>query len=278
MLNERKFYLNKEVFGAENITMVHVRLLVILTSYKGITLDKLTREQKLWVVRNASKYSTLPQINQDLINSGLLCDNGKGTSVKGNYITFDSLEEIKSIKNLRQLFILSINKWHKNSQVFITKEVFGKLFGTQLKRANENWNNTNSQLGTEYAWKEVNNSIIITVAKKEVVDTTVNPMLEMVNSIVDEVPFVEEKVEEEVKEVVEVVEVKSEFDKEQDRINAMKAFGLPTNDIKCKLNELVVVDGIEYEPYNKFDMIETERSFALRVANGATDNKRYLPI
>lgn len=154
-------YLSKEVFDYD-LKMTEVRLLMLLSSYK-IGIEELTYENKLSVFRSRKALSNkkLEEMVERLNGYNLL-QEGKGISLKDNFIIFkNGLEDLKDIKNLRQLFLYSIPKYFYGKKVIISKDRLYNLFGTISKRRNQYWKETNKQLGTNYEYEIEQNRVII---------------------------------------------------------------------------------------------------------------------
>ena len=186
-----KVMINKNVFGIKDLNTRELRLYLLICSQQYLK-DDMSTEEKEYVVGGNRKYSKeIPTYIQTLKNNNLIeydfeVNGWVSILDKKNFVVF---EELPNVKNLRQLFILSLNKWHvtynrgKEEVVvvknpIVSKKIFDNVFGTQLKRVNENWNRTCEQCNVEYTWKEQANTTILinlglTVVEEEVIEEVV---------------------------------------------------------------------------------------------------------
>ena len=181
-----KVMINKNVFGIKDLNARELRLYLLICSRQYLTMD-LTKEDKKFVLgssRNNAK--DIPTYFDNLVEYDLITydiDTDGYVSVlsrdkfgkASNFIAFD---EVPNVKSLRQLFILSLNKWYvrynkTTGQVqfinnpIISKEVFETLFGTDLKEINRYWKRTCEQCNVNYTWsKSQNTTILVKVVEK----------------------------------------------------------------------------------------------------------------
>lgn len=162
-------FLSKEAFK-HDLTIAEIRLLVVLTSTYKKKLDDLNYDQKLWIAGSKSVYSKLKSYEDNLIKLCLINSDGTGLKLERDYIIYKDADIIVKCKNMRQLFLSSLNLWHKKGKVIISEDMFYNLFGKTTSRINENWKRTCDQLGVSCTWTEKNNNIYIEKtesAKKE---------------------------------------------------------------------------------------------------------------
>ena len=171
-------YLNKEVFDYD-LTMVEVRLLMVLSSNKGLSINDLSKAEKLEIVSNSRNYKLIPTMIEKLIELNLLDEEGKGKEIGKEFVIVNGLEEVKDIKNLRQLFLFSLPRWYKNrKQTIITVDRFENLFGNNKRDINRYWKNTNEQLNKNYTYKIEKNKVVIynVTNVEEIVEVVVEKM------------------------------------------------------------------------------------------------------
>ena len=170
-------YLNKEVFDYD-LTMAEVRLLMVLSSNKGLSVKDLSKAEKLEIVSNSRNYKLIPTMIEKLVELNLLDENGVGKEIGKEFVIINGLEEVKNIKNLRQLFLFSVHRWYKNrKQTIITISRFENLFGDNKRDINKYWKRTNEQLDKDYAYKIEKNKVVIynnvATVEEEVVEEVV---------------------------------------------------------------------------------------------------------
>ena len=173
-MENKVLYLNKEVFDYD-LTMAEVRLLMVLSSNKGVSVKDLSKAEKLEIVGSARNYKLIPTMVEKLVELNLLDEEGKGKEIGKEFVIINGLEEIKDIKNLRQLFLFSVSRWYKNKkQTIITVGRFENLFGDNKRDINKYWKRTNEQLNKNYTYKiEKNRVVIYNVSTVEVVEEVV---------------------------------------------------------------------------------------------------------
>lgn len=176
-----KIYLSKEVFNNPELTIVEVRLLALLSSVGGLTLDEMDSNTKLWLCSGSkNNYSKLRTMNENLKSLGLINKDGTGKTLgsEGNYISFNNTNEIDSCKNIRQLFVkCCLDKWDtRHSNAIISKEMFHGLFGETTKRITENWNRAIEQTGLKIGWHTAKGSV--SFRSKDTVDDRTKKVME----------------------------------------------------------------------------------------------------
>ena len=160
-MENKVLYLNKEVFDYD-LTMVEVRLLMVLSSNKGLSVKDLSKAEKLEIVGSARNYKLIPTMIEKLVELNLLDEEGKGKEIGKEFVIINGLNEVKDIKNLRQLFLFSLPRWYKNKkQTIITIDRFENLFGNNKRDINRYWKNTNEQLNKNYTYKVEKNKVVI---------------------------------------------------------------------------------------------------------------------
>lgn len=153
-LGINKFYLSKEVFNFD-LTVPELRLLIILSSAK-VTLDDLDSNIKDYISGN--KYEKIDTVVEKLAYLGLISHDGYGLELNTNFLIF---KELPSFKSIRQLFMLSLDKWYLKGGVIISKSVFYKLFTDIPKKINLYWKRTCEQLNLDYSYEISKGKVII---------------------------------------------------------------------------------------------------------------------
>lgn len=162
-------FLSKDAFKYD-LSIVEIRLLLVLTSTYKKNLSNLSHGNKMWVSGSYREYSKLNDYEAHLIELGLLNEDGTGIKLEKDYLIYKDIDIISKCKNIRQLFLSSLNLWHKKGKVIVSQEFFQNLFGNDKKTINKNWKRTCDQLGVSCTWTEKNNNIYIEKtesAKKE---------------------------------------------------------------------------------------------------------------
>lgn len=198
------YYLSKEVFK-HDLSIAEVRLLVVLSSVKNITLSDLNHEQKMWISGSYREYSKLSGYEKHLIELNLIDKDGTGLELEKDFIIYRNTDILDNCKNIRQLFLSSLQLWYKGNDVIISEELFKTLFGSAI---NKNWKRTCEQLNIVCSWEKKNNNIYI----KQ--DKTMSKVKEM---------FVETQ-EKEVKTEERVEEKREEINTEEERIELKNTF------------------------------------------------------
>lgn len=164
-MENKKYYLNKDVFKYQELTMREVRLLVLLTSSK-ITVKDLSYKDKLWIVKNKTCIKEIDNYVSTLIKLRLLNSDGTGLVLKNktNSIILDNLDVLSESKTLRQLFYNIMYMWTNNKfdKIYLSIEQFQQLFGTTIRVINQNIHRLSKDSPWDMSWELKNNKIIIT--------------------------------------------------------------------------------------------------------------------
>lgn len=152
-----KYRLSKEVFKHPNLSISSVRLLIVLSTKKGLTVEGMNRNTKLWIIGSKNEYSTIQSLSDELVELGLINANGAGLDLKKDFIKFNDISEIESCRNLRQIFTQSLKYWTTKNEIKIDIDIFKGLFGETTRLINRNLKSARC----EYPWIEKHNKIVL---------------------------------------------------------------------------------------------------------------------
>lgn len=165
-LDKERYYLPKDVFNYPNLSIMDIRLLIVLTSKNDYTIKDIDFQTKQWIACRPAQIKLIKQSEQTLKDIGLINSDGTGINLvenKKNYIVFKDIAEIEKCKSIRQLFLMSLDKWYNKGTVILNKDMFYNLFGSSTKSIiNKNWKASNRLLNVPYQWKKMKNTIHIT--------------------------------------------------------------------------------------------------------------------
>lgn len=196
-LKEEVYFLPKDMIEYPELTILEVRLLLVLSTKNGLTVDSMDCNTKMWVV-NSNNYTVkkLKELEESLINKMLINADGTGLELKANGLLFfiiHDIEKIESCKNFRQVIFNVFNSWFA-SNIILSVSTFKGIFGDIPKIINKNLKRTAEQTGYNYTWVEKHNKIYI------------HPVNKIDNGLNEEKIKVKVKKSKEVKKEVEVVE------------------------------------------------------------------------
>lgn len=164
-LDKERYYISKEVFNYPNLSIMDIRLLIVLTSKNDYTIKDIDFQTKQWIACRPAQIKLIKQSEQTLKDIGLINSDGTGINLvenKKNYIVFKDIAEIEKCKSIRQLFLMSLDKWYNKGTVILNKDMFYNLFGSSTKSIiNKNWKIANRLLNIEYQWENKKNAIYI---------------------------------------------------------------------------------------------------------------------
>lgn len=182
-LENNNYFLSKEVFEHPDLSIAEVRLLLVISTKKDLTLNKMDKNTKLWICKSCKYYSSLSKMEANLISKGLIKVDGTGKQLlaEGNFLLITDLSIIDNSKSVRQLFINSIDIWHtKREKVIVKVETFKGLFGDTVKLINHN---IKAICKGDYniSWNNIRNSIHITKEEKSAKEIFPASILSMSN-------------------------------------------------------------------------------------------------
>lgn len=179
MLNKRKekpteFYVEKKWFEIQEVLEFNVTELRLLLLYSGYMVESLTNEQKTWLTNRNKNIDSIDNAKEKLISLGLIekyksedseCSEEYYKKVSlGRFNTIPE-EDIKKVKNIRQLFILCAY-YNPKMNWIVSEKLIKNVFGT---RVSQYWNRTCSQLGVsvERVQSPSNGGVMLVVNKKQ---------------------------------------------------------------------------------------------------------------
>lgn len=148
-----------------NLNINEIRLCVLLTSKKELSLSTLNFDEKLYVV--GGKHSNLKYINEygeKLKRIGLITEDGYGVSLRKNNIPSYNLNPIDfyNSKSIKEVFGLCARVWKgKKTTSFaqITEEELENLFTKKyLKRNLKNLNKGLEKFGFQLEYEKTRNN------------------------------------------------------------------------------------------------------------------------
>lgn len=214
LLEVDKFYLSKEVFNLD-LTVPELRLLIILSSSK-VVLNELDSSVKHFI--DPKNYNKINDYVDKLIGLGLVGEDGLGKTLDKDFIIFDIFPNFKSV---RQLFMMSLSRWHKNSLIIISTEVFYNLFTNTPKRINQYWKQSNKQANVDYSYTISKNIVKITNNNKNQESEDIKTYKNILKAVKEDKP--KPKVEiVEVDKPIDTVEDDFDFDKFEEMLNSQK--------------------------------------------------------
>jgi len=150
---EVKLYLSKDVFNHKDLKATDIRLLIVLSSIKGTTVEQLRKYGNIlvpWITRqsmNNSKMSLYKSLTK-LQEKGLVDKEGYGLDLKKNYILFTEkqYELLNNFKTIRQLFMISARIWNRNQTNQIVNVKYLDIYLPSNRRT-EYFNSTIKALG-----------------------------------------------------------------------------------------------------------------------------------
>lgn len=166
-MTEKYFYISKEIFYHNQLSITEARLLIMISSQQYLSLDTMSFEMRKWIAGNNNKMKLLPKSESILKELKLIHENGTGLTLNSNYIRFNSLKEIEKCKTMRQLFVLCLSKWDKRGKIIVPSEMFYNLLGSkETYIINKNLKYVCNSLDIYYEWKILKEFIYIIPIKK----------------------------------------------------------------------------------------------------------------
>ena len=160
-----KEYILKDIFLYE-LKIHEIRLCIFLTSKKK-TLSEMSYDEKMWVAGGVCRnYSLLQEAEKNLINIGLINNDGYGLSIKENEFVQSNKLDFYSCKTQRELFLKCLKYWYKGGKyISVKKEYIENMFGTIPKIRNKNIKYTASKLGIQISITERKNDYLVEFGK-----------------------------------------------------------------------------------------------------------------
>lgn len=187
-LIKENYFLSKDVFKY-GLSIVDIRVLLLLSTKKGLTVKTLNHKCKTWCVKK-NNYSNhiFKEIEKRLIKTGLITYEGFGLDLKKDYLIFKDLEVFHRCKTEKQLFIESIFIWNKkHKDIILSEDLFKLMFPN--RRA---FNRACEGVGCNFTYIEKQNKVYIHKVEDDIkcVEKVYkdNPisMLDSVNLLLDE--------------------------------------------------------------------------------------------
>lgn len=180
-LTQNHYFLHKDIFY-HKLSIVEIRVLLLLSTKKEITIRDLDSKAKMWCVRKSNyRNSDFDNIEKNLIECKLLNEDGTGLLLEKNFIIFRDLELFDKCKTIKQLFVASLNLWTKNhSNIIVSIKMFKALFPN--KRA---FVRACKSLDYDFSYQEKQNKIYIFTNKNIVKNKTSksNPFTDIIPKI-----------------------------------------------------------------------------------------------
>lgn len=214
LLEVDKFYLSKEVFNLD-LTVPEIKLLIILSSTK-LRLNEFNSYVKLFI--DSENYNKIYEYNDKLKRLNLIGDEGNGRILDKDFIIFNDFPKFKSI---RQLFMMSLDKWYKGNLIIIGGNTFYNLFGTEKREMNRYWKRACKQANVDYSYTVSKNIVKITNNNKSQENDDIKTYKDILKSVKADKPKPKLEVIE-VDKPTDIVESDFDFDKFEEMLKSQK--------------------------------------------------------